>query len=40
VLGWFIARTALGVPGTTAAAIVALDLMLGLLINGFADSRL
>ncbi len=34
---WFIIRTALDTPGTTAAALVALDFIINLLINGVAD---
>lgn len=37
---WFIARSALGVDGAQAAALVTIDLLLGLLISGAADSLL
>ena len=40
VYTWFIAKTALDVPGGTAAAIVALDFVLGLMINGVSDSMI
>lgn len=39
IYGWFVAKTALAVPGTTAAAVVALDFVLGLIINGLAEGR-
>lgn len=35
---WFITRIALDVPGMTAAPLVALDLILGILVNGYAES--
>jgi hypothetical protein len=35
---WFVARRALAIPGMTAAAIVAIDLVLGLIITRLADS--
>ncbi len=34
---WFIVRTALDVPGVTAAALVGLDFVINLLINGISD---
>ena len=34
---WFIVRTALDVPGPTAAALVGLDFVINLLINGVVD---
>lgn len=40
VYSWFIARTALDIPGPAAAALVALDLILGILVNGFAESMI
>jgi hypothetical protein len=38
VYAWFVARTALGLPGLHAVPLVALDIVLGLMLNGFADS--
>ncbi len=38
VYAWFVARTALAIPGPFAIPLVALDVVLGLLLNGFADS--
>ncbi len=38
VYAWFVARTALALPGLHAVPLVALDIVLGLLLNGFADS--
>jgi hypothetical protein len=35
---WFITRTALGVPVSTAVALVVLDLILTVMVNGFAVS--
>jgi len=40
IYSWFIARTALDVPAPLAAALVALDLVLGILINAFAEGLL
>lgn len=42
VLGyaWFVAKTALDVPGTVAAGIVAMDFMIGMLIDLVADGML
>jgi len=37
---WFIAKTALDIPGPQAAAIVALDFALGIFINGVAQGIL
>jgi hypothetical protein len=37
---WYIAKTALQVPAGTAAALVILDLVIGLVVRGIADSRL
>lgn len=37
---WFITRTALDVPVSTAAAIVVIDLLLSVLVNGFAVSMI
>ena len=37
---WFVARTALAVAAGTAAAVVALDLVLGVVINSVAESML
>jgi hypothetical protein len=37
---WFIARTALEIPGPGAAGIVLLDIILSVIITGFADSML
>lgn len=34
---WFIARTALGVPGFTAAGLVAIDVLLSILMEGLLD---
>jgi hypothetical protein len=40
VYAWFVARTALAIPGLFAVPLVGLDVVLGLLLNGFADSLL
>ena len=40
VYAWFVARIALALPGLHAVPLVALDVVLGLLLNGFADSLL
>ncbi len=40
VYSWFIARTALNVAGPMAAGLVALDLALGIVINGFTESMI
>ncbi len=37
VYRWFIVRTALDVPGLTAASLVGLDLLVSLLLNGVTD---
>ncbi len=37
VYGWFIARTALDIPTSTAAGLVILDLVLGLLVSTVAN---
>ena len=37
---WFITKTALEIPGGPAAAIVAIDFTLSLLINGYAEKLL
>ena len=34
---WFIAKTALNIPGRRAATIVAIDFALSLLINGYSE---
>jgi hypothetical protein len=36
VYGWWLARTALGVPANTAAALAVIDLLLGQLIDEIA----
>ena len=40
VYTWFVTKTALDVPGGTAAAVVVLDLVLGVFLNLFAESML
>lgn len=40
VYQWFIARTALELPGGAAASIVFLDVLVSALLSGFADSLL
>ena len=35
---WFVVRTALGVGGLLATGVVVLDLALGIVINGMAQS--
>jgi len=40
VYSWFVARTALAVGAGTAAAVVFLDLVLGVVINSVAESML
>lgn len=37
---WFIARAVLDVPGTTAAGVVALDVVLSVFIRSYADTLL
>lgn len=37
---WYIAKTALRVPGLTAAALVAIDVVLGIAIRGIVEARL
>jgi len=38
VYAWFVARTALDIPGLFAVPLVGLDITLGLMLNSFADS--
>ncbi|MCC7275846.1 MAG: hypothetical protein IT561_24465, partial [Alphaproteobacteria bacterium] len=38
VYEWFVARVALQVSGLTGAGVVALDLAVGIFLNGFAQS--
>jgi len=38
VYAWFVARTALDIPGLFAVPLVGLDITLGLMLNGFAES--
>lgn len=40
VYAWFVARAALDIPGPFAVPLVALDVVLGLLLNGFAESMI
>ena len=40
VYAWFVARTALDLPGIHAVPLVGLDITLGLMLNGFADSMI
>ncbi len=35
---WFVARLGLGVPGSNAAGLVFLDILLSIAVNGIADS--
>ena len=35
---WFVTRTALAIAGPTAAGIVFLDFVIGIVVNGFAES--
>ncbi|HLI11986.1 MAG TPA: hypothetical protein VKY65_10340 [Alphaproteobacteria bacterium] len=37
---WYIAKAALQVPGLTAAALVVIDVVLGLIVHTIADGRL
>ncbi|MDX9862420.1 MAG: hypothetical protein RBS99_16035 [Rhodospirillales bacterium] len=37
VYAWFVARTALDIPGLFAVPLVGLDITLGLMLNSFAD---
>jgi hypothetical protein len=38
VYEWFVVRTALELPGLAAAGIVLLDVILSLVVDGFADA--
>jgi len=38
VYEWFVVRTALELPGLAAAGIVLLDVILSLIVEGFADA--
>jgi len=40
VYAWFVARTALDIPGPLAVPLVALDVVLGVMLNGFAESMI
>lgn len=40
VYQWYVTRSALDIPGPTAAGLTAVDLLLGLLITGSADATL